>query len=141
MRAAVSLTFRRLAVALALAPTCALAEDALAGPDVGFVSSVKGRPQVQTAAGKLTPVTLMQPLSPGAVIVLRQNESIGFCHESASKIFRVEGAGAAYIGDVGVNTEPGGPKVTATGVCNSSAAPSETGGVLLRSFRPPSSPK
>ena len=83
----------------------------------------------------------MQPLSPGAVIILRNNESIGFCHESASKIYRVEGAGTAYIGTVGVNTEAGGPKVVAVGVCSSSSTPSETGGVLLRSFRPPSSPK
>jgi hypothetical protein len=53
----------------------------------------------------------------------------------------VEGAGVAYVGDVGVNTEPGGAKVIAAGVCSMSATPSETGGVLLRSIRPPASPK
>ncbi len=114
---------------------------AAAGPDVGFISSVKGRPHVQNAAGKIVPVTLMQPLAPGAKIILGANESVGFCHESASKTFRVEGAGAISIGDVGINTEAGGPKVVTAGVCNSSSTPSETGGVLLRSFRPPSSPK
>jgi hypothetical protein len=123
--------------AICLTPGLAVA----AGSEVGFVSAVKGRPQLQNGTGRLSPLTLMQPLAPGAIIVLRANESVGFCHESASRIYRVEGAGVAYIGDVGVNTEPGGAKVLTAGVCTSSATPSETGGVLLRSIRPPASPK
>ena len=126
---------------LALSVMQSASTAALAGADVGFVSSMQGKPQVLIPPGRLAPVTLMQTLSPGAMIVLRAKESVRFCHEAASKTFRIEGAGAVYVGDVGINREPGGPTIAETGVCNSSSIPSETGGVLLRSLRPPSSPK
>jgi hypothetical protein len=112
-----------------------------ANANVGFVSAVRGKPQVLDADGRLGPVTLMQPLYPGAMIVLRSNESVAICHEGASRTFRVDGAGAAYVGHVGINSDPGGPRVAATGACAVASTPSETGGVLLRSLRPPASAK
>ncbi len=110
-------------------------------PDVGFISALKGRPQIRMATGKVVPATLMQPLAPGVSIVLSVNESFGFCHESASRTFRIEGEGVVHVGDVGINTTPGGPRVTALGPCTTSSTPSETGGILSRGFKPPSSPK
>lgn len=114
---------------------------AQSGLDVGFVSSVRGKPQLRNTSGKTTNITLMRPLSPGSTIVLGVNESFGFCHESAARTYRVEGEGEVRIGDLGINTEPGGPKVIVSGVCNSASTPSETGGILSRGFKPPSSPK
>ncbi len=129
---------RSAVLALILAPSAG----AMAGNDVGFISAVKGKPQVQIAAGRVEPAALMKPLAPGAKIILGQNESIKFCHESASKTFSVEGAGSVSIGDIGVNTEAGGPKVVAAGVCPSSSTPSETGGILSRGgLKPATSPK
>lgn len=119
-----------------------LAGAAHAGADVGFISAVKGKPQVQYGSGKVEAATVTRQLSPGAKVILGQNESFKFCHESASKTFSVEGAGAVSIGDIGVNTEPGGPKVVVSGVCNSSSTPSETGGILSRGgLKPANSPK
>jgi hypothetical protein len=112
-----------------------------ANANVGFISAVRGKPQILDADGRLGPLSLMQPLSPGVMIVLRSNESVAICHEGASRTFRVDGAGAAYVGMVGVDSDPGGPRVAATGACAVASTPSETGGVLLRSVRPPASAK
>ncbi len=140
---AVTREWRLLALIMFMTPLSGgIATEAAAAPDVGTVSAVSGAPQVQNANGRTLALRQKQPLASGAVIVLRSNESIGFCHESAGKIFKVEGAGSVYVGEIGINTEPGGPKVTIIGVCPPSSTPSDTGGVLLRGgIKPPSSPK
>lgn len=112
---------------------------AKSGTEVGFVSSLRGKPQVRDTTGKTWPVGLMDSLSPGARIILRPGDSVGFCHESTSRTYRIEGIGEVYVGDVGINVEPGGPSVTTVGACNSTSTPSETGGVLLRGMDPPQS--
>jgi hypothetical protein len=136
-------TFRVLATAACLAPVSyAAAIEARANPDVGFISAVKGKPQVQYVGGRTETAIVTRQLSPGVKVTLAPNESFKFCHESASKTFSVEGAGSVSIGDIGVNTEAGGPKVVVSGVCNSSSTPSETGGILSRGgLKPASSPK
>jgi hypothetical protein len=110
-----------------------------ADQEVGFVSSVRGRPQFRNDSGHLAVISLMQQLAPGATVVLRTNESFAFCHEPMRKIFRIDGAGSVRIARNGIDSE--GPTVVETGACYSGVPPSETGGVLLRSVVPPSAQK
>ncbi|GGH19223.1 hypothetical protein GCM10007036_21940 [Alsobacter metallidurans] len=119
-----------------VAPGAACAQEQPAG----YVSALRGKPQV-LADGRLAPMALMQTLPAGAMVVLRAREGFAFCHEGASKTFRVEGAGAVHVGQGGIDADGDGPRIAPMGACAPPASPSETGGVLLRSVRPPASPK
>ena len=113
--------------------------------DVGTIVSMSGRPQMQQVGGKVIPARPLESLSPGARIILKAGETVSFCHESGGRTYKIEGAGVVFVGDVGVNTDVGGPKVTAVGKCDASPTTSDTGGVLSRGgsnmLKPPSSPK
>lgn len=126
-------TLRRLCACSAFCALIASVAPARAQGDVAFVSAVKGKPQLQVDSRRSTPLGLMQVLASGATIALRATDSVDVCHESAAKTFHVEGAGVVRIEPTGLGAE--GPRVTELGGCDSSAAPGETGGVLLRSLR------
>lgn len=104
--------------------------------NVGFVSLVRGRPQIQNGAGQRIPMRLMQSLGPGTILVLGESDTIGFCHEAAATSYRIEGAGSALIQSDRIVAHSGGTRILPVGRCGETASSSETGGVLLRSIEP-----
>lgn len=114
---------------------------ARAAADAGMIVGVSGQPQVQRAEGRTVPARRMDTLTPGSKILLKAGETVSFCHETSGRTWRIEGAGVAFIDDMGVKVDTGGPKLTDAGKCDAAPAPSETGGVLSRGLRPAASPK
>ena len=110
-----------------------------AGPDVGFVSLVRGKPVLQEGAGQRG-LKLMQGLASGSVLTLDVADAVGFCHEPAATSYRLEGAGSVRINRDGITAEAGAPKILTVGRCSTTANSSETGGVLLRAVKPPRTP-
>jgi hypothetical protein len=134
-------TDRHIATRLIAALACAsvgcvwVVPQAFAASDVGFISSVRGRPKSQDLQGRWAPVRLMQTLFTGETLALQKNDAIGICHERASKAYRVEGTGTFLLDKTGIAQQTGALKVTQTGACGQSSSPRETGGVLLRSVK------
>ena len=110
-----------------------------AGPDVGFVSLVRGKPVLQDGTGQRG-LKLMQGLAPGSVLSLDAADAVGVCHEPAATSYRLEGAGSVRIDKDGIKAETGSPKILTVGRCSATANSSETGGVLLRAVKPPRNP-
>jgi hypothetical protein len=103
---------------------------------VGFISSVRGKPTI-TADGKTAPAGALQAVAAGSTVVLQANELVDLCHETSATAFRLEGAGRIDVGEAGLSGATTGLKISATGRCGRSAAPSVPGGVLLRSIKVP----
>jgi hypothetical protein len=120
--------------AAALAWAC---EASWAASNVGFVSLVRGRPQMQNGTGQRAPMRLMQGLAPGTVLLLGAADTVGFCHEPAATSYRIEGEGSVLVAPDRIVAQSGGTRITTVGRCGATASSSETGGVLLRSIKTP----
>jgi hypothetical protein len=104
--------------------------------NVGFVSLVRGRPQMQNGQGQHIPMRLMQGVAPGTILILGAADAVGFCHEPAATSYRLEGAGSVLVAPDNIVPRSGSTRVLSVGRCGATANSSETGGVLLRSIKP-----